>query len=206
MGCSKLELGGHHIVNVPQFIPPNADSRSIKRSRVSADASAELAETNRTGLDQSIMNRAMLAPLRRSRVEWLRGPISIVTRRGLIQLLATAAAAKNVWPYAVGESKEKEPFLEESWISVEPRSMFFSLQCPTIRILCAVGRTTAGGRIRAVRVNDELIPCSSKSTVAGSYFHYDTAGLVIHVEERVVRFNLSRFPEIHALIAENAQP
>jgi hypothetical protein len=52
------------------------------------------------------------------------------------------------------------------------------------------------GKVKAVKVNDELIPCLSKATGAGSHWQCDTAELVIYVEERVVDFDLSRFPDV----------
>jgi hypothetical protein len=52
-------------------------------------------------------------------------------------------------------------------------------------------------------VNDSLIPGLSKATEAGSHWQYDNADLVIYVEEKVVHFNLSRFPEIHVFLLEN---
>jgi len=78
--------------------------------------------------------------------------------------------------------------------------MFFSVHSPAVRILCSIGGTNAVGRVKSVRVNGELIPYVSKATVAGSYWQYDNADLVVDVEEKLLGFNLSRFPEIQALL------
>ena len=61
----------------------------------------------------------------------------------------------------------------------------------------------AGRKVKAVRVNDELIPCLSNATVAGSYWQSENDDLAIYVEERVVYFDLSRFPDIQLLVTEN---
>ena len=128
-----------------------------------------------------------------------------MTRRGLIRFLAAAAtAAQSAWPNAVYESKEKEPFVKGSGTSLQLRSMFFSLRSPYVQILCSIRGTAAGGKVKAVRVNDELIPCLSN--VAGSYWQSENDDLVIYVEERVVHFDLSRFPDIQVLVTENDPP
>src|ERR1700733_7017342 len=127
-----------------------------------------------------------------------------VTRRGLIRFLAAAATSvQSVWPQAVCESNGKEPFFEASERSLRLRSMFFSPRSPNVQILCSIGGAAAGRKLRAVRVNDELIPCLSEASLAGSYWQYDNTDLVIYVEERVVHFNLSRFPDIEVLLTEN---
>jgi hypothetical protein len=126
-----------------------------------------------------------------------------VTRRGLIRFLAAAAtAAQSAWPNTVCESKDKEPFLKGSRTSLQLRSLFFSLRSPLVQILCSIGEPAAGRKVKAVRVNDELIPSSSKSTGAGSYWQSDNVDLVIYVEQRVVHFDLSRFPDIEVVSTE----
>jgi hypothetical protein len=81
--------------------------------------------------------------------------------------------------------------------------MFFSPRSPKVQILCSIGGAAAGRKLKAVRVNDELIPALSEATAAGSYWQCDNSDLVIYVEERVVHFNLSRFPDIEVLLTED---
>jgi hypothetical protein len=110
-----------------------------------------------------------------------------LTRRGLIRfLVAAATAARSVWGKAAVPNG--------AGISLRPRSMFFSTRSPQVQILCSIEGISARGEIRAVRVNDELIP--------GSHWQFDHADLVIYVEERVVNFNLSRFPNVEALLGD----
>ena len=119
-----------------------------------------------------------------------------MTRRGLIRVFAVAAtAAQSGWPNIVCQSKDKDAPLKGSWTSLQPRSMFLSFRSPHVQILCSVGGTRAG-KIKTVKVNDELIPCFSKAATPGSHWKCDTANLVIYVEERVVDFDLSRFPDV----------
>ncbi len=65
--------------------------------------------------------------------------------------------------------------------------------------------TAAIEKVEAVRVNDELILAGGRPSVAaaGSYWESDPAGLAIYVPEAVIHFNLSRFPDIRVLLAEN---
>jgi hypothetical protein len=124
-----------------------------------------------------------------------------VTRRGLIQFLAAAATSlQSVWPKAISESNTREPAFKGSKASLQPRSMFFSPRSPNVEILCSIGGTAAGRKLRTVRVNGELIPCLNEASLAGSYWKCDSTDLVIYVEERVVHFNLSRFPDIEVLL------
>jgi hypothetical protein len=128
----------------------------------------------------------------------------MVTRRGLIRFLATAATSvRSVWPQAVCESNGKEPYSKGSERSLQLRSMFFSPRSPNVQILCSIGGAAAARKLRGVRVNDELIPCAGEASLAGSYWQCDNTDLVIFVEERVVHFNLSRFPDIEVLLTEN---
>jgi hypothetical protein len=126
-----------------------------------------------------------------------------VTRRWLIRFLATAATSvRSVWPQAICESNGNDPFLRGSGRSLRLRSMFFSPRSPNVQILCSIGGAAEGRKVRAVRVNDEIIPCLSEASLAGSYWQCDNTDLVIYVEERVVHFNLSRFPDIEVLLTE----
>jgi hypothetical protein len=85
--------------------------------------------------------------------------------------------------------------------------MFFSPRSPYVQILCSVEGAAAGKTIQAVRVNDELIPCFSQAGgVAESYWLVANTDLIIYVAERVVRFNLSRFPDIQLLLTEDHAP
>ena len=127
-----------------------------------------------------------------------------MTRRGLIRFLAAAATSiQSVRPQAACEANGKEPFLKGSERSLQLRSMFFSPRSPNVQILCSIGGAAAGRKLKAVRVNDELIPCLSEASLAGSYRQFENTDLVIFVEERVLHFNLSRFPDIEILLAEN---
>lgn len=126
-----------------------------------------------------------------------------MTRRGLIRFLAAAAtAAQQVWPNTVCESKDKKPFPKGYWTSPQLRSLFFSVRCSYVQILCSIGGTAASRKVKAVKVNDELVPCLSKATAAGSYWQCDNADLVIYVAESLLDFDLSRFPDIQALLTE----
>ena len=127
-----------------------------------------------------------------------------MTRRGLIRFLAVGVTAvQSVRPSDVRKTKGIEPIRKDSAISVQARSMFFSPRSPKVQILCSIGGAAAGRKLKAVRVNDELIPALSEATAAGSYWQCDNSDLVIYVEERVVHFNLSRFPDIEVLLTED---
>ncbi len=77
--------------------------------------------------------------------------------------------------------------------------MWFSLRSPYIQVLCPLAGHAAAGRIQAVRVNGELMPCCGKAAGAGSYWQCTKTDLVIYVEERVLSFDLSRFPNVQVL-------
>jgi hypothetical protein len=79
--------------------------------------------------------------------------------------------------------------------------MFFSLPSPHVQILCSIERTSASKKVQAIKVNDELVPCLSQATAAG-YWQCDNADLVIYVAESVLDYDLSRFPDIQALLTE----
>jgi hypothetical protein len=70
--------------------------------------------------------------------------------------------------------------------------MYFSPRSPYVQILCHVGENAAADKIETVRVNHELIP-SPNWQVANT-------DLIIYVPERVVHFNLSRFPDIEVML------
>jgi hypothetical protein len=80
--------------------------------------------------------------------------------------------------------------------------MFFSPGSPTVQILCSI-EGTAIQKVQAIRVNDELLPPAGPPPVTGSYWEPHSAGLAIYVQEAVIHFNLSRFPDIQALLAED---
>ena len=84
----------------------------------------------------------------------------------------------------------------------------YALRSPRVQILCAIEGTATIQKVEAVRVNDELIPAGGRPSVAaaGSYWESDRGGLAIYVPEAVIHFNLSRFPEIRVLLAENDSP
>jgi len=124
-----------------------------------------------------------------------------MTRRGLLRFLAAAAtAAQSFWP-TVCESKNIEPSLKPSWTTLQLRSMYLSLRSPHVQILCSIKGTSACGKVKAVRVNDEFIPCLSKAAAGESYWQSNEADLAIYVEERVLDFDLSRFPDIQVVFA-----
>ena len=126
-----------------------------------------------------------------------------MTRRGLIRLLTAAAAgAQKAWLKPILELKREERVLHDCRIFLQPRSMFFTLRFPLVQILCSVGDLASGGEIKAVRVNDEIIPRLSKSPAAGSYWQRTNADLLIYVKESVVHFDLSRFPDVEVVFTE----
>jgi hypothetical protein len=130
-----------------------------------------------------------------------------MTRRSLIRFLTVAAtAARSIRPTAVCASTYPEPRLPGPQPSLRIRSMFFSPSSPTVQILCSIEGTATIQKVEAIRVNDELIPPGGRPSATGSYWESDPAGLAIYVQEAVIHFNLSRFPDIQALIAENDSP
>lgn len=146
------------------------------------------------------MNPTKLEPPDGIGLNSLRGTIR-VTRRGLIRILATAVtAARSGWATTVFQLKPKGHFVEAYWTSLQPRSMFFSLRSPQVQILCSIERTVAVGRVQAVRVNDEPVPGWGTSDMAGSYWKYNQGDLIIYVEQSVVHYNLSRFPDVEVLL------
>ena len=122
-----------------------------------------------------------------------------VTRRRLIRFLATTAAGSmHGWPNVVRRSRDVALSVKQTWVSLQPRSMFFSENSPTVQIRCLFGTVPLDGKIKALRVNDEVIPCLSQPATAGSYWQCDATGVIVYVEERVVQFDLSRFPSVQA--------
>lgn len=138
-----------------------------------------------------------------------------MTRRSLMRFLAAAATgARSLWPSAFCASTRQQPFGPGPWCPLRVRSMYFALsspyalRSPRVQILCAIEGTATIQKVEAVRVNDELIPAGGRPSVAaaGSYWEPDRGGLAIYVPEAVIHCNLSRFPEIRVLLAENDSP